>query len=85
MNRTSAGTLFLRLALAVISLQPRALAHPEATQSGGNISSTPAFSLRGANGAALTHGIPKFGHLTASSATPRQIQFGLRIALSEPA
>lgn len=45
-----------------------------------NLSNTPAFSLPGANSTALTIGNPNFGRLTSSSATGRQIQFGLKIA-----
>jgi hypothetical protein len=45
-----------------------------------NLSNTPAFSLPGANSTALTIGNPNFGRLTSSSATGRQVQFGLKIA-----
>lgn len=45
-----------------------------------NLSNTPAFSLPGANSTALTIGNPNFGLLTASSATGRQLQFGLKVA-----
>ncbi len=45
-----------------------------------NLSNTPAFSLPGANSTALTIGNPNFSRLTASSATGRQLQFGLKIA-----
>jgi hypothetical protein len=45
-----------------------------------NLSNTPAFSLPGATNSALTIGNPNFGRLTSSSATGRQLQFGLKIA-----
>ncbi|MBM3786731.1 MAG: TonB-dependent receptor [Acidobacteria bacterium] len=44
-----------------------------------NLSNTPAFFLPGATNSALTIGNPNFGRLTGSSATGRQIQFGVKI------
>ena len=40
---------------------------------------TPAFFLPSAASPALTIGNPNFGKLTASSATGRQLQFGLKL------
>ena len=45
-----------------------------------NLSNTPAFSPPGATNTALTIGNPNFGRLMSSSATGRQVQFGLKIA-----
>ena len=45
-----------------------------------NLSNTPVFSLPGATSTALTIGNPNFGRLTSSSATGRQLQFGLKLA-----
>lgn len=44
-----------------------------------NLSNTPAFFLPSATNSALTIGNPNFGRLTSSSATGRQIQFGLKV------
>jgi hypothetical protein len=44
-----------------------------------NISNTPAFFLPSAASPALTIGNATFGKLTASSATGRQLQFGLKL------
>jgi hypothetical protein len=44
-----------------------------------NITNTPLFFLPAANTPALTIGNPTFGKLNASSATGRQIQFGLKL------
>jgi hypothetical protein len=44
-----------------------------------NLTNTPAFFLPSAASPALTIGNPDFGKLTASSATGRQIQFGLKL------
>jgi carboxypeptidase family protein/TonB-dependent receptor-like protein len=44
-----------------------------------NLTNTPAFFLPSAASPALTIGNPNFGKLTASSATGRQIQFGLKL------
>ncbi|MBV8829932.1 MAG: TonB-dependent receptor, partial [Acidobacteriaceae bacterium] len=44
-----------------------------------NFTNTPAFFLPAANGPQLTIGNPAFGKLSASSATGRQIQFGLKL------
>ncbi|MEJ7605948.1 MAG: hypothetical protein WKF37_06715 [Bryobacteraceae bacterium] len=44
-----------------------------------NLSNTPVFTLPGATNTALTIGNPNFGRLTSSSATGRQIQFGLKL------
>jgi len=44
-----------------------------------NLTNTPAFFLPSAASPALTIGNPNFGKLTASSATGRQLQFGLKI------
>jgi hypothetical protein len=44
-----------------------------------NVSNTPAFFLPSAASPALTIGNPTFGKLTASSATGRQLQFGLKL------
>jgi hypothetical protein len=43
-----------------------------------NLSNTPTFFLPGATSTALTIGNPSFGLLTSSSATGRQLQFGLK-------
>lgn len=44
-----------------------------------NLTNTPAFLLPSANSPALTIGNSSFGKLTSSSATGRQIQFGLKL------
>jgi hypothetical protein len=44
-----------------------------------NLTNTPVFTLPGATNTALTIGNPNFGRLTSSSATGRQIQFGLKL------
>ncbi len=44
-----------------------------------NLSNTPAFFLPSAASPALTIGNPTFGKLTASSATGRQLQLGLKL------
>jgi hypothetical protein len=44
-----------------------------------NLSNTPSFFLPSAASPALTIGNPNFGRLTASSATGRQLQFGLKL------
>lgn len=44
-----------------------------------NLSNTPAFFLPGATNSALTIGNANFGKLTGSSATGRQLQFGLKV------
>ncbi len=44
-----------------------------------NLSNTPTFFLPGANSTALTIGNANFGKLTSSSATGRQVQFGLKL------
>lgn len=54
-----------------ISLQFRAEAF--------NLTNTPAFFLPSASSPVLTIGNPTFGKLTASSATGRQLQFGLKL------
>jgi len=43
-----------------------------------NLTNTPTFFLPSATNAGLTIGNPNFGRLTSSSATGRQIQFGLK-------
>ena len=44
-----------------------------------NLSNTPSFFLPSANSTALTIGNTNFGKLTSSSATGRQLQFGLKL------
>jgi hypothetical protein len=44
-----------------------------------NLLNTPAFFLPSAASPALTIGNPTFGKLNASSATGRQLQFGLKL------
>ncbi|MBC8164555.1 MAG: hypothetical protein H7Y20_01640, partial [Bryobacteraceae bacterium] len=44
-----------------------------------NLTNTPTFNLPGATSPALTIGNANFGKLTSSSATGRQLQFGLKI------
>jgi hypothetical protein len=44
-----------------------------------NLTNTPTFFLPGATSQALTTGNPNFGKLTGSSATGRQLQFGLKL------
>jgi hypothetical protein len=44
-----------------------------------NLSNTPTFALPSASSQALTIGNPSFGKLSSSSATGRQIQFGLKL------
>lgn len=44
-----------------------------------NLTNTPAFTLPSANSPALTIGNPSFGKLNSSSATGRQLQFGLKL------
>ena len=44
-----------------------------------NLSNTPTFFLPSANSTALTIGNANFGKLTSSSATGRQVQFGLKV------
>jgi hypothetical protein len=44
-----------------------------------NLTNTPAFFLPSAASPALTIGNPTFGKLTNSSATGRQLQFGLKL------
>ncbi len=44
-----------------------------------NLTNTPAFFLPSAASPALTIGNPNFGKFTASSATGRQLQFGLKL------
>ena len=44
-----------------------------------NLSNTPTFTLPGATNSALTIGNANFGKLTSSSATGRQVQFGLKV------
>jgi hypothetical protein len=44
-----------------------------------NLTNTPAFFLPSAASPALTIGNANFGKLTASSATGRQLQFGLKL------
>jgi len=44
-----------------------------------NLTNTPTFFLPSANSPALTIGNPSFGKLNSSSATGRQIQFGLKL------
>ena len=45
-----------------------------------NLSNTPTFILPSASSAALTIGNPGFGKLGSSSATGRQVQFGLKLS-----
>jgi hypothetical protein len=45
-----------------------------------NLTNTPTFFLPSANNASLTIGTPSFGQLSSSSATGRQVQFGLKLA-----
>ena len=45
-----------------------------------NLSNTPTFALPSASAQALTIGNPAFGKLASSSATGRQIQFGLKFS-----
>ena len=44
-----------------------------------NLTNTPTFFLPSASNAALSLGSPNFGKLASSSATGRQVQFGLKI------
>ena len=44
-----------------------------------NFTNTPTFNLPSASNSALTIGNTNFGKLTSSSATGRQIQFGLKL------
>ena len=44
-----------------------------------NVTNTPTFFLPNANNSALTIGNANFGKLVSSSATGRQIQFGLKV------
>lgn len=44
-----------------------------------NVTNTPAFFLPSVASPALTIGNANFGKLTASSATGRQLQFGLKL------
>jgi hypothetical protein len=44
-----------------------------------NLTNTPTFFLPSATNAALTLGSATFGKLTSSSATGRQLQFGLKL------
>jgi outer membrane receptor protein involved in Fe transport len=44
-----------------------------------NLSNTPTFTLPSASNTALTIGNPNFGKLASSSATGRQVQFGLKL------
>ncbi|MGH9627936.1 MAG: carboxypeptidase-like regulatory domain-containing protein [Bryobacteraceae bacterium] len=44
-----------------------------------NLSNTPTFTLPSASNTAFTIGNPNFGKLASSSATGRQIQFGLKL------
>ena len=44
-----------------------------------NLSNTPTFFLPSASNAALSIGSPNFGKLSSSSATGRQVQFGLKV------
>jgi hypothetical protein len=46
-----------------------------------NLSNTPTFFLPAASNSALTIGNPNFGKLVSSSATGRQVQFGLKVIL----
>ncbi|MEO8049369.1 MAG: TonB-dependent receptor [Acidobacteriota bacterium] len=45
-----------------------------------NLSNTPTFTLPSASNSALTIGNPGFGRLASSSATGRQLQFGLKLS-----
>ena len=45
-----------------------------------NLTNTPTFFLPSASNPALSLGSPNFGKLSASSATGRQIQFGLKVS-----
>jgi hypothetical protein len=45
-----------------------------------NLSNTPTFTLPSASNPALTIGNPNFGKLASSSATGRQVQFGLKLS-----
>ena len=45
-----------------------------------NLTNTPTFFLPSASNAALTIGNPAFGKLSSSSATGRQLQFGLKLS-----
>ena len=45
-----------------------------------NLTNTPTFFLPSASNAALSYGSPSFGKLASSSATGRQIQFGLKLS-----
>ena len=45
-----------------------------------NLTNTPTFTLPSASVAALTIGNPGFGKLASSSATGRQLQFGLKVS-----
>jgi hypothetical protein len=44
-----------------------------------NLANTPTFFLPAASNPALSVGSPNFGKLSSSSATGRQIQFGLKV------
>ena len=44
-----------------------------------NLTNTPTFFLPSASSPALTIGTPSFGKLSSSSATGRQVQFGLKV------
>jgi hypothetical protein len=45
-----------------------------------NLTNTPTFTLPSASSPALTIGNPNFGKLASSSATGRQLQFGLKVS-----
>src|ERR1700682_5351569 len=45
-----------------------------------NLTNTPTFFLPSASNPALSIGSPNFGRLSSSSATGRQIQFGLKVS-----
>jgi hypothetical protein len=45
-----------------------------------NLTNTPTFFLPSASSPALTIGNPAFGKLSSSSATGRQVQFGLKVS-----
>jgi hypothetical protein len=53
--------------------------HNNAWAEAFNLTNTLAFFLPSAASPALTIGNPNFGKLTASSATGRQLQFGLKL------
>jgi outer membrane receptor protein involved in Fe transport len=61
------------------NFRPRELLNVQFRAEAFNLSNTPTFTLPSASNPALTIGNPNFGKLASSSATGRQIQFGLKL------